>query len=64
MDVKEKVYMSDFEEFLDKFVISNYIMKVVWTLIYDEVNPVEHNNNLIKDAYNDWLLKEKGINKK
>ena len=64
---EEKVYMSDFEEFLDKFVISNYIMKVVWKLIYDEVNPVEHNNNLIKkttNAYNNWLLKEKGINKK
>ena len=64
---EEKVYMSDFEEFLDKFVISNYIMKVVMKLIYNEVNPVEHNNNLIKkttNAYNDWLLNEKGINKK
>lgn len=64
---EEKVYISVLEEFLDKFVISNYTMERIEEIDNLELDPVEHNCNLIKKttkAYNDWALKEKGINKK
>ncbi len=64
---EEKVYFSLFEEFIDKFCVSNYTQERTDEIDNSELVPFEHNNNLIKktaNAYNDWVLKEKGINKK
>lgn len=64
---EEKNYISVFEEFIDKFCVSSYTMDRVQEINESDFDSTEHNNNLIKkttNAYNDWVLKEKGIDGK
>lgn len=66
-DEDEKNYISIFEEFLDKFCVSSYTMERIYEINESDFNAKEHNNNLIKkttNAYNDWVLKEKDLDKK
>lgn len=63
----EKNYISIFEEFIDKYCVSTYTMDRVQEINESDFDSTEHNNNLIKkttNAYNDWVLKEKGLDGK
>ena len=64
---EEKVYISTFEEFMDKFIINNYSADKIKEIDESDFDATEFNEKLISDttkAYNEWVLKEKGINKK
>ena len=66
-DEEEKVYISTFEEFMDKFIINNYSADKIKEIDESDFDATEFNEKLISDttkAYNEWVLKEKGINKK
>ncbi len=60
---KEKNYNSNMEEFIDKYIISNYTRKRMAEIDDDqEINYNWYNDDLIEDtviSYNAWILKEK-----
>ncbi len=60
---KEKNYNSNMEEFIDKYIISNYTHKRMAEIDDDqEINYKLYNEDLIEDtvlSYNVWILKEK-----
>ena len=61
---EEKEYFSFFEEFMDKFVVRNSSPERIAEIDSGELDPLVENNKLIKEttkAYNDWVLKEKGV---
>lgn len=60
------VYFSYFEEFLHKYVISNYTLDRINEINSNNMNADEHNRDLISrttTAYNDWAHKQKGVRK-
>jgi len=60
---KEKNYNSNMEEFIDKYIISNYTRKRMVEIDNDyEINYKWYNDDLIENtvlSYNAWILKEK-----
>jgi hypothetical protein len=59
----EQKYNSDMEEFIDKYIISNYTRKRMSEIDNDyETNYKWYNDDLIENtvlSYNAWILKEK-----